>query len=134
MMLIFPQCVCPNTSSSFFGASLLSPGEPNGLKCSRRLLWDGSEGETPRSGQARHTGGWSRHCKQPQAGDGDVGEAEGEHPTSWPQAEDGDSARGGSILPAGFTTKPSPFAQFAQGLRKANQQNFCSSRLNATNN
>lgn len=111
---IIHQCVCPNTSSSFFGSSLFFPGVLKGLKFSRRLLLDGSGGETLRSGQARHTGGWSLHIKHPQAGDVEAGE--GEHPASWLQAEEGVWARGGSFLPSGFTTKPSPFTQFAQSL------------------
>lgn len=63
-VLLFLQCVCPNTSSSFFAASLLSPGALKGLKFSRRLLLDGSGGaEMLRSGQACHAGGRSLHSK-----------------------------------------------------------------------
>lgn len=52
MVLLFPQCICPNISSSLFdAASLLSPGVPKGLKFHRRLLLEGSGGET--GGQAK---------------------------------------------------------------------------------
>lgn len=54
-------------------------------------------------------GGWSLHSKCPQAEDMEAGEEECEHPATWPQAEKGASAPGGSALPAGFTTKPSSF-------------------------
>jgi len=52
MMLIFPQCVCPNTSSSFFGASLLSPGVPNGLNAVEDCY--GMAAKERRRGQAKH--------------------------------------------------------------------------------